>query len=286
MSEEEKEEKSEKKSAAESLGDIFETFGSAVGEIFNDPKLKDTARKFGKSAGESAETFGSRFKDEDVKEKFRDVGKAAQDFGQSVADYFKSDKDKKKDEYSEPRTESLSHAATATGRVIGAKVDEFMNAKTGRITSSSMVIAWSVVLLIFFVFFSQYIAFYRLETVAGVSQWARYPVLTENFYAWLPIITVTLVVSIIGHSFSIVLDRYLLREAILIVLNVFGVWAVLTLLAIFPFDFSGLPIPNTAGIFSILVTLVLISVALGLGIATLVRFIKLVVSVSMRTTAY
>ena len=48
--------------------------------------------KIMKNAAESAEAFGSRFKDEDVREKFRDVGKAAQDFGKSVADYFKADK--------------------------------------------------------------------------------------------------------------------------------------------------------------------------------------------------
>ena len=73
---------------------MFEAFANAMSQIFKDPELKEKAKEFGKSAVESAETFGSRFKDEDVKEKFREVGKAAQDFGKSVAEYFKDNKDK------------------------------------------------------------------------------------------------------------------------------------------------------------------------------------------------
>lgn len=74
---------------------MFEAFGKAMSEIFNDPELKEKAREFYKSATQSAEIFGSRFKDEDVRAKFRDIGKDAQDFGESVADHFKKDKDKR-----------------------------------------------------------------------------------------------------------------------------------------------------------------------------------------------
>jgi len=77
------------KSATESFGEIFKTFGDAISEIFNDPELKKKAREFTDSAAESAKTFGSRLKDEDVKTKFRDVGKAAQDFGKAISDNFK-----------------------------------------------------------------------------------------------------------------------------------------------------------------------------------------------------
>ena len=73
---------------------MFRTFGDAISEIFNDPNLREKAKEFGKSAGESAETFGKRFKDEDVKAKFREVGKAAQEFGESIADYFREDRDR------------------------------------------------------------------------------------------------------------------------------------------------------------------------------------------------
>jgi ribosomal-protein-alanine N-acetyltransferase len=80
------------KSPGKSFIDIFDKFGSALSEIFDDPELKEQARMFGKSAARSASTFASRFKDEEVKNSFRDVGNAAEEFGRSVADYFKSEK--------------------------------------------------------------------------------------------------------------------------------------------------------------------------------------------------
>jgi len=91
-----KEKDSDRKSAAESFGEISKSFGDAVSEIFRDPDLKEKARGFGRSATESAKTFGSRFKDEDVRDKFREVGKAAQDFGKDVKDTFKKDKGKRR----------------------------------------------------------------------------------------------------------------------------------------------------------------------------------------------
>jgi hypothetical protein len=75
---------------------MFEAFGGAMSQIFNDPKLKEKARELGKAAKESAETLGERFKDDEVQSKFKDVGKAAQAFGKNVADLFTEDKSKDK----------------------------------------------------------------------------------------------------------------------------------------------------------------------------------------------
>ena len=88
------EQNTDKKATAEIFADMFKKFGQAMGEIFDDPELKEKAREFAESAAESAKAFGNRFKDEDVKDKFKDVGKAAEDFGKSVADHFKKDKEK------------------------------------------------------------------------------------------------------------------------------------------------------------------------------------------------
>ena len=89
------EEKAQEKTSAENFGELIKAFGNAVGEIFDDPKLKEKAKEFADSATESVKVFTGRFKDEEVKAKFGDVGKAAQDFGKSVADCFKAGKDKK-----------------------------------------------------------------------------------------------------------------------------------------------------------------------------------------------
>ena len=72
---------------------MFKAFGQAVGEVFNDPELKEKVKEFTESASSSAKTLANRLKDEEVKEKFRDVGKAAEEFGKSLSDCFKKDKD-------------------------------------------------------------------------------------------------------------------------------------------------------------------------------------------------
>lgn len=78
-----------RKNAADNFAEMFEAFGKAMSEIFNDPELKEKAKDIGRSAAESAQRFGGRFRDEDVRNKFREAGEAAQRFGKSVSDYFK-----------------------------------------------------------------------------------------------------------------------------------------------------------------------------------------------------
>ena len=80
------------KNLGSSFADIFNKFGSALSEIFNDPELKAKAQEFGKNTECSANAFIDRLKDEEVKAKWREVGKAAQDFGRNVADEFKTEK--------------------------------------------------------------------------------------------------------------------------------------------------------------------------------------------------
>jgi uncharacterized protein len=78
-----------KKQTADSFAEIFRTFGQAMGEVFDDPELKDKAKEFADTATDSAKTLANKFKDEDVKAKFRDVGKAAEEFGKNIEDFFK-----------------------------------------------------------------------------------------------------------------------------------------------------------------------------------------------------
>jgi len=196
----------------------------------------------------------------------------------------------KKDEHSKPPTppESPLPPETAdSGKQTGDKaVDYFKNTKSGRITSSSLAIAWSFVLLIFFNFFNEYIAYYQYETVGSVARWVRYPILTGDFNAWLPILTTTLTLLITGHIILIILDKYILRETTLIVLNLFGIATVLTLLSIFPFDFRLIPNTIVTDISPIITAVVLIGITVGLAIGTLVSFIKLIVTVSTKGPGY
>ena len=150
--------------------------------------------------------------------------------------------------------------------------------RTGRITSSGLTIAWSFALLIFFNFFNQYIASYYTETVGGISVWVREPILTGEFSSCLPLLTVALVLSILGHAVLIAIDKYILREATLIVLDLLGIAVIISLLSIFPFDFSALPNSALAAGVELGIRITLGIIAFAIGIGVIVRFIKLTVS--------
>lgn len=183
--------------------------------------------------------------------------------------------------------EAAPVAGTDLESQVGRKVEEFFKSKReGRITGSALAIAWSVVLLIFFNFFNEYVAYYHADATGEVVTWTRYPLFTSGINLWLPILNTTLVISIIGHIVLIIFDRYLLREFINIIINAFGLATVLTLLAVFPFDFSVLPSTTIASWAHIGVTIFLICIAVGMGIGLLVRAIRLIVNIVRGTARY
>jgi uncharacterized membrane protein len=191
----------------------------------------------------------------------------------------------------EPTAESEAAAPTPPpaadlGKRIGDEVHSRFKSRGGRITASAFAIAWSIALLIFFNFFNQYIAYYHSETIGGVTIWIRYPFFTEDINLWLPILTATLIISIIGHIILIIFDRYILRELIHIIINAFALWTVLTLLSVFPFDFSVIPSTTAADATSLSVWIFLLLISVGVGIAILVGVIKLIVNVVRGTASY
>ncbi|MFZ3085893.1 MAG: hypothetical protein WA105_06775 [Candidatus Hydromicrobium sp.] len=277
------------KSPIESFGDMVKEFGEAIGKIFSDPELKKKAKEFAKSAEDSAKAFGKRFRDEEVKDKFKDFGKVARNFGESVSDYFKDDKEKdedinqkefewekKLDEKMKKFGEKTEKAGKEFGRKIekvGDKVDHyFKGTRGGRITGYSFAIMWSVIFFVFFNFYQSYIAYYHYDGI-----WHRYPLLTESFSQWLPIVSVALVASMIGSILLIIYDGYFFRQIIHIVLNLFGLTAIISLLTVFPFDFTVFP-RDLTGILNPIVITVLILIIIGIGIGTMVRLIKLIVN--------
>jgi len=277
------------KSAIESFGDMVKEFGEAIGKIFSDPELKKKAKEFAKSTEDSAKAFGKRFRDEEVKDKFKDFGKAARNFGESVSDYFKDDKEKEEDinqkkfEWEKKLDEKMKKFGEKTekaGKEFGRKIEEvgdkvdhyFKGTRGGRITGYSFAIMWSVILFVFFNFYQSYIAYYHYDGI-----WHRYPLLTESFSQWLPIVSVALVASMIGSILLIIYDGYFFRQIIRIVLNLFGLTAIISLLTIFPFDFTVFP-RDLTGILNPIVITVLILIIIGIGIETMVRLIKLIVN--------
>ena len=88
--------KKSRRKPARNFQKIFTEFGSAISEVFNDPKLKKEAKELGRSMAVSAKILGKRFKDKEVQAKFKKAGHAAKSFGKDVADYFDEKKSKKK----------------------------------------------------------------------------------------------------------------------------------------------------------------------------------------------
>ena len=150
--------------------------------------------------------------------------------------------------------------------------------RAGRITASVASIVWSAVLLVFFNFFSNYFAIYSREAIDGITRWNIYPLLTQDLNLVLPILNVTLILSIVGHSVAIALDRYLVRQITLIVLNTLGMITAITFLRVFPFDFSVTPHAGAAAVLPTVAVVIMILIAVGLGISALVRFIRLMVN--------
>jgi len=163
---------------------------------------------------------------------------------------------------------------------IEKKIDNFFkNKREGRITASAFAIAWSIILLVVFNFFSEYIAYYHGSSAGGVVTWTRDPFFTSDISLWLPILNTALAVAIIGHIIKIIVDKNLLNQAIHIIIDGFGMAAVITLLVVFPFDFSVIPNEAAAAGTDLGVHIVLICISIGYGISIVVRIIKLLISI-------
>ena len=149
--------------------------------------------------------------------------------------------------------------------------------KTSRMLGSAFAIAWSLILVVFFVFYNEYIAYYHVNGGGGITVWQRDSILTHEFSIWLPIVSTALIINIIGNSFLIAYDKFLARKITQIITDVLGAAAVISLLVIYPFDFH--VIPNQAAVtgVNIGVTAVLIIIAVGFCISAIVKFIQTII---------
>jgi len=174
-----------------------------------------------------------------------------------------------------PSTEApVSEKRTHKARV---EDDRSAGGRAGRAAGYGVAIVINVILLVFFAFFHEYVAFYYSDSAGGIT---RVPVLTDTYFDFLPILVTALVITIAAYIVLLAYDRYLLREIIHIALAAIGVAVIANLIAIFPFDFSGIPDAYVAGIMPSVATIGLVVVAVALGISALVRFVKLMVTIA------
>ncbi len=140
--------------------------------------------------------------------------------------------------------------------------------KASRITEAIVSIVWSIATLIFFNFFSDYIAYYH----DGI----REPLITAEFGKWLWIHNPLLVLVLIRYSISLAFKGYVFRESFLIFLSLLSVASTATLLTLFPFDFSILPSADVAKWIELGLRIALIAAIVMFSIEALKRANKLI----------
>ncbi len=160
------------------------------------------------------------------------------------------------------------------------------SARTGRVVGSSFAIAWSIAGIIFFSFFSRYIAYYYIEHHGVTDVWVRVPVLTADYGQWLTVLNTTLIVTIFAHVLFIAYDKYVLREGGLIILNILGIATAVSLLTIYPFSFTGITDHAVADGIDIGIKVTLGIVVFLMAVTTLANFIRLIVNLLRGTATY
>ena len=81
--------KSKTEETTETLRKAFKKFSDAVGEVFDDPEVKKSARQFAESVLDaSAKVVQSKVEEKEARAKFRTVGDAAQTLGKSIKENF------------------------------------------------------------------------------------------------------------------------------------------------------------------------------------------------------
>lgn len=158
----------------------------------------------------------------------------------------------------------------------------FKETRGGRITGYAFSVFFSSLFLVLLYYYNHYIAFYNFEGTGETGAWERYPLLTQDFERWLPIVAIALLVSIIGNIILMIYDGYFFRQTVHLVIDMFAAASIISLLVIFPFDFSVFPGNDLTNLLNPIITVVLILIAAGIGIAILVRFIKMIVGIAKK----
>jgi hypothetical protein len=144
--------------------------------------------------------------------------------------------------------------------------------RCGDIASDVLIIFVTVAQLIFFTLFHEYIAWYTTGPDGGVT---RLSMLTDDYFNWLPFPVTASIIVVVASIVMIVYDRYWFRQTAWIVFCILGIAVVVSLVSIFPFDFSVIPNDTAVEVVPKVVTAFLILMALFYGVCALVLFVQL-----------
>ncbi|MBN2073106.1 MAG: hypothetical protein JW770_04080 [Actinobacteria bacterium] len=294
----------ELKKKAKEFGEIASGSAKEFGSRFRDDEVKAKFKDLGRSAHDFGESVADYFREG----KKEEPGEKSQE-SENPEDKESGGKSPGKEGTGEAETENAEPAgedpeidkipginmgseAHAVNRETGetrteadGKVNEepektgkdLADLRGGRIAGYSIAIVWSAFLLVFLNFYNSYIAYYSYS--GGV--WTRTSFLTQDFYRWLPVVTVALAASIIGNILLIIYDRYWFRQLIQAIMDLFSLSSAAALLSIFPFDFTVFP-NDLTGILTPIVVAVLIFIIVALSIGIIVRLVRFIVGFASR----
>ena len=143
--------------------------------------------------------------------------------------------------------------------------------RCGEVASDLSIIFVTVAQLVFFRYFYRYIAWY---TTGPDGSTTRLSLLTDDYFNWLPFPTVASIIGVLATIVMIIYNRDWFRQTGWIVFTILGIITVVSLLVIFPFDFSVIPNATTADIVPKVLTAFLIFMALFYGISALVLLVR------------
>jgi len=144
--------------------------------------------------------------------------------------------------------------------------------RCGEIASDMAIILVTVVQLIFFTSFHEYIAWPITEPDGSVT---RLSMLTDGYFTWLPFPITASIVVIVASIIMIVYNRYWFRQTAWIGFCLLGIAVTVSLVSIFPFDFSVIPNATAVGVVPIVVGVFFIAMAVFYGVCALVLFMGL-----------
>ena len=133
-------------------------------------------------------------------------------------------------------------------------------------------IFWTVASIISFTFFHKYIAWYTTGPDGSV---ARLPMLTDEYFIWLPIAITASILAIVAYTVMIFYDKYRFRMTVNLIGFIIGIAVVVSLVSIFPFDFSVIPNATATNVVPIAVRVFLSLQAIFYVIVALYTFTKL-----------
>jgi hypothetical protein len=150
-------------------------------------------------------------------------------------------------------------------------VESSPEGRCGEIASDLSIILVTVAQIIFFTRFHRYIAWYTTESDGTVT---RLSVLTDDYFTWLPFPTAASIIVVVASTVMIICYRYWFRQTAWIVFCISGIAVTLSLVAIFPFDFSVIPNATAVDVVPKAVRAFFIFMAVFYGVAALASSVR------------